>query len=378
MNILIAPDSFKGSLSAEAVGKAAAVGVKKVMDSAEVVIVPMADGGEGSIDALRPFLQKEVAVGVEGPSGSPVETSYGVIEFEGRYTALVECARSTGLTLVDDEERHPYQLTSYGLGEQIKDAVERGYRDIIVSLGGSATTDGGTGMLRALGYTFIDFDGKPIRQGENPLGNIRSIDDSGRLSDLDDCRITIASDVTNPFFGIDGAAHVYGPQKGATPEHVMELDEGLKDLAAIVEAKYGVDLQEIPGAGAAGGLGGALAGVLGAQMKPGFDIIAELTGLEGKIKDADVVLTGEGSLDAQSAHGKVPVSVGVMAKRFDKPVIAMAGKVDPTDFRPAIDAVYSIQRCPVSLEEAVDGEAASTNITFTVENIMRTIILSPL
>ncbi|MFD1020272.1 glycerate kinase family protein [Thalassobacillus hwangdonensis] len=375
MNILIAPDSFKGSLSAEAVGKAASVGVKKVLVDAEVVVVPMADGGEGSIDALRSFLKEEIAVRVKGPSGRPVETSYGVIDYEGQRAAFVECARSTGLTLIEDDERDPYRLTSYGLGEEIRDAVERGYRDIIVSLGGSATTDGGTGMLQALGYTFIDFEGKPLEVGKNPLGNISSIDDSGRVAALDDCRITIASDVTNPFYGVEGAAHVYGPQKGASHEEVLELDEGLQQFATIVEAKYGVALQDIPGAGAAGGLGGALAGVLGAEMKPGFEIIAALTGLEKKVKTADLVITGEGSLDTQSAHGKVPVSVGLMAKRYDKPVIAIAGKVDASDFRPAIDAAFSIQRGPVTLDEALDAEAASNNITFTIENIMRTITL---
>ncbi|RWZ58015.1 glycerate kinase [Halobacillus fulvus] len=376
MNILIAPDSFKGSLSAEDVGKAASAGIHKALPEAKTTIIPMADGGEGSIDALRPVLTKEIPLTVSGPSGKPVETSYGLIEYEGRQTAFIECARSTGLTLIDDTERDPYQLTSYGLGEQIRHAMEHGSRDLIVSLGGSATTDGGVGMLQALGYIFYGEAGKALDSGVNPLGRIDSIDDSSKAPELTKCRITIASDVTNPFYGKDGAAHIYGPQKGATPAQVHHLDEGLKQLAAIVKKQYGLDLQKVAGAGAAGGLGGALAGVLGAKMKPGFEIIANLTGLEEAIKSADLVLTGEGSLDSQSSQGKVPISVGKMAKAHGKPVLAITGKVEAADFSPYLDAAFSIQRGPVSLEEALDAKTAKKNITYITEQILRTLLLT--
>ncbi|WP_079478744.1 glycerate kinase family protein [Halobacillus salinus] len=374
MNVLIAPDSFKGSLSAEEVGQAAARGIDKADPSAKTTVVPMADGGEGSIDALRPVLTKEIPLTVTGPSGKPVETSYAIIENDGTATVFIECARSTGLTLIEDSERDPFQLNSYGLGEQIRHAAEQGYRQITVSLGGSATTDGGTGMLQALGYRFFDKKDEMLSTGTNPLGHIASVDDSEKVSALDDCQITVACDVTNPFHGTNGAAHIYGPQKGATPDQVHELDHGLEQFADIIETKYGVDLQQIPGAGAAGGLGGALAGVLGATLEPGFDIIAELTGLEEKIKEADVVLTGEGSLDTQSSQGKVPMSVGKMAKAHGKPVIAIAGKVDADDFHSTLDAAFSIQRGPGSLEEALDPEKARENIAYTVEQIMRVFV----
>lgn len=375
MHVLIAPDSFKGSLTAREVAEAASLGIHQADPVATTTIVPMADGGEGSIDALRPVLTKEIPLSVSGPTGKPVETSYGIIEHEGRPTAFIECARSTGLTLIEDDERDPFQLNSFGLGEQIRHAAEHGYHDIIVSLGGSATTDGGTGMLQALGFVFLNDKGEVLPTEENSIAHIASIDDSGKLSELENCRITVACDVTNPFYGKNGAAHIYGPQKGATHEQVLTLDEGLKAFADIIQEKYSVDLQQIAGAGAAGGLGGAFSGVLGADMKPGFDIIAELTDVEEKIKQADLILTGEGSLDTQSSQGKVPVSVGKMAKAHRKPVIAIAGVVDADDFRPYIDAAFSIQRGPGSLAEAVKPEKAKDNIAYTVEQITRTLLI---
>lgn len=373
MKILIAPDSFKGSLAANDVGQAAKAGVKMVFQDAEIASVPMADGGEGSIEALSYLDVQEIPVTVVGPSGKPVSTSYITLEQNGEKTAFIECARSTGLPLINKESADPYVLNSYGLGEQIRDAVERGYRTIMVSLGGSATTDGGTGMLQALGFQFLNASGDVLEDDRNVLTEVVQIKDDYKLAGLDACRFIAATDVTNPFYGPQGAACIYGPQKGAAEEQVAELDKGLQQLAKSIQEKYGTDVQHIPGSGAAGGLGGALAGGLGAELKSGFDIIAALTGLEEKISSSNLVITGEGSLDAQSLYGKVPVNVARMAKEHGKPVIAIAGAVgeDISELHDMIDAVFSIQTGPRSLEDAMDPKIATQQITQTTEQIMR-------
>ncbi|WP_085504955.1 glycerate kinase family protein [Thalassobacillus devorans] len=373
MKVLIAPDSFKGSLSAYEVGQAAGSGVKRVFPDAEMISVPMADGGEGSIEALSSLGVQEIPVTVTGPSGETVHTSYITLQQDGEETAFIECARSTGLPLIHKETADPYELNSYGLGEQIKDAVERGYKTIMISLGGSATTDGGTGMLQALGFQFLNATGDILGVNRNVLTEAVHITDENKLAGLAACQFIAATDVTNPFYGTQGAAYIYGPQKGATAEQVPELDHGLQQLAKSIQEKYGRDVQHIPGAGAAGGLGGALAGVLGAELKSGFDIIAALTDLEEKISSSDLVITGEGSLDAQSLYGKVPVNVARMAKKHGKSVVAIAGTVgeDIFELHDMIDAVFSIQTGPRSLEDAMNPEIAAQQITQTTEQIMR-------
>ncbi|MFG6115963.1 glycerate kinase [Halobacillus sp. MO56] len=372
MKILLAPDSFKGSLSAYDVGKAAEAGVKMALD-AEISSVPMADGGEGSIEALSSLDVEEIPVTVAGPSGKTVSTSYITLKQNGEEIAFIECARSTGLPLINKQSADPYELNSYGLGEQIKDAVERGYRTIMVSLGGSATTDGGTGMLQALGFQFLNEQGDVLEADRNIVTEVVHIKDENKIAGLDDCRFIAATDVTNPFYGPKGAAYIYGPQKGAAEEQIPELDKGLQQFAKSIQEKYGHDVQHIPGSGAAGGLGGALAGVLGAELKSGFDIIAALTGLEEKISSSNLVITGEGSLDAQSLYGKVPVNVARMAKKHGKPVIAIAGTVgeDISELHDMIDAVFSIQTGPRSLEDAMNPKIAAQQITQTTEQIMR-------
>ncbi|MGI8316703.1 glycerate kinase [Halobacillus mangrovi] len=370
MKIVIAPDSFKGSLSAFSVSEAMAEGVRNVDAEADVVTVPMADGGEGSIEALEKWVSKEIPVKVKGPAGDGLDTSFVILPYNGNETAFIECARSTGITLVPDEKRNPFALNSYGLGEQIRAAIENGCRDLVVSLGGSATTDGGTGLLQALGYRFYDSSGQLLPDDRNILTEIDDMDDKEVMEELAECSITIAPDVTNPFYGKNGAAYVYGPQKGASEEDVMQLDAGLERFSGVVQKATGRHLQEIQGAGAAGGLGGALAGVLGAEMKSGFDVIAELVGLETLLEDADLVLTGEGSLDAQSAHGKVPVSVGKIARNYDVPAVALAGVVDVEGSYEELTAVFSIQSGPCSLAEALDHRTTYKNIKHTTKQIL--------
>ncbi|ARI76157.1 glycerate kinase [Halobacillus mangrovi] len=370
MKIVIAPDSFKGSLSASQVSEAMAEGVQCAHAEAHVVTVPMADGGEGSIEALKKWVSKEIPVKVNGPGGNVIDTSFVILPYNGKDAAFIECARSTGITLVPDEKRNPFALNSYGLGEQIRTAIEKGCRDLVVSLGGSATTDAGTGLLQALGFRFFDSSGQLLPYNRNILTEIDGMDDGEVMEELAECSITIASDVTNPFYGKNGAAYVYGPQKGATEQDVKQLDAGLERFSRVVQAATEKNLQEIQGAGAAGGLGGALAGVLGAEMKSGFDVIAELVGLENLVEDADLVLTGEGSLDTQSAHGKVPVSVGKIARNYDVPAVAMAGVVDVEGSYEGLTAVFSIQSGPCSLTEALDHSTAYNNIRHTTKQIL--------
>jgi glycerate kinase len=370
MKVVIAPDSFKGSLSAYEVSKAMAEGVLQARVEADITTVPMADGGEGSIDALKKWVSSEVPVKVNGPDGETIDTSFVTIPFEGKEVAFIECARSTGITLVPNEKRDPFLLNSFGLGEQIRFAIEKGYRNLVVSLGGSATTDGGTGLLQALGYRFYDRNGDLLPNNRNVLTEIDSMNETEKINGLDDCTITVASDVTNPYFGENGAAYVYGPQKGATEEDVTQLDKGLGRFSQVVYQKIGRDLQKIEGAGAAGGLGGALAGVLGAEMKSGFEVISKLVGLEAFLKGADLVLTGEGSLDAQSAHGKVPVSVGNIAMKYGVPSVALAGAVDLEGTYEGLSAVFSIQSGPCTLAEALDRNTAYKNIRQTTKQVI--------
>ncbi|QAS53571.1 glycerate kinase family protein [Halobacillus litoralis] len=371
MKIVIAPDSFKGSLSADQVSLAMEEGIHAAVKGAETIRIPVADGGEGTIDALGKWVSREVPVQVKGPTGEKVDTSFVELPYEGKVVTFIECARSTGLTLVPSDQRKPFLLNSFGLGEQIRAAIEKGSRNLFISLGGSATTDGGTGLLQALGYRFFDEKGERLPEDRNVLTEIADMDDRDVLPELEDCKLTIASDVTNPFYGEKGAAHVYGPQKGANQEDVLLLDQGLEKFAEAVRGYSGIDLQEIPGAGAAGGLGGALAGVLHATMKSGFRVVADLVKLDEMIAGADLVLTGEGSLDAQSADGKVPVSVGKIADKHDVPAVAVAGAVETEGDYTPLTAVFSIQPGPCSLEQAVEAETAYNNIVHITKQVVR-------
>ncbi|RIW34268.1 glycerate kinase [Bacillus salacetis] len=373
MKILVASDSYKGSLSAYEVGEAARKGILEALPAAEVFNSPMADGGEGTIDALLACINgEEKEVAVHDPLMREITAKYAVLDDEKR-TVYIESARSSGLPMLAPGERDPMRANTFGLGEQIKDAVLGGHRHIVISLGGSATNDGGVGMLQALGWTFFDQDGEAVGYEGNPLLRTASFSDDGKLPQLQDCSFSIASDVTNPFYGENGAAHIFAGQKGASPEEIVKLDGGLKRLATLFEDAYGIDVQKVQGAGAAGGIGGGLLAAMGCKMQSGVDTIMGLTSLEEKIKEADIVLTGEGSLDRQSLMGKVPVGVARLARKHGKKVIGIAGRIDSglRELNEHLDAVFSIQTECRSLEEALQPEVTRVQVGVTAGQVAR-------
>jgi glycerate 2-kinase len=374
LRILLAFDSFKDSLSALQVGEAAKKGIYHVLSNANVMISPMADGGEGTIDALLEGTDgNEVEVRVHDPLMRPVTAKYAVMSHGGKPVAFIESARSSGLPLLPKELRNPMKVNTYGLGEQIRDAIERGYRHFVISLGGSATNDGGIGMLQALGWEFYDSVGKLVGSDSNPLLEVERISDARVSPVIKECTFTVASDVTNVFYGEMGAACVFAKQKGASEQEIGILDQHLRKLARLFNEMYGIDVQTIHGAGAAGGLGGAIVAALNGKLSSGVQTVIELTGLEEKVKWADIVLTGEGSIDRQSIMGKVPSGVGELAKKHGKPVIGIAGRIDTKleEVHHYLDAVFSIQTECRSLEEALQYNTASKQVEVTVEQVIR-------
>lgn len=376
MRFLIATDSFKDSLSAYEAGKAAKSGILRAFPEAEVEIAPMADGGEGSVDVLlsgNPDSAKGIEVFVHGPRMERVKATYAVIGQDGEETAFIESAQSSGLMLLAPAERNPMYTTTYGLGEQIRDAVKRGYRRIVISLGGSATNDGGVGMLQALGWKFYDETGQEIGKEGNPLLKVAGFSDDDAIPELKECRFIAASDVMNPFYGEKGAAYVFARQKGANESEIAVLDEALRKLAKLFENHYGVNVQEIQGAGAAGGLGGAIAACLNGRISSGVETMIKLTRLEEKIRRADVVITGEGSLDNQSMMGKVPIGVGKLARKHGKIAVGIAGRIDTElqEINRFLHAVFSIQTECRPLAEALQPNIAAKQIEVTVEQVVR-------
>lgn len=322
MKILLAPDSFKGSLSSKEVCHAMENGIKRVID-AEIISIPIADGGEGTVEALVYAVGGEIIKSdVTGPLGEKVEAFYGILK-DG--TAVIEMAACAGLYLIPEEKRNPLKTTTYGVGELIKLALDRGCRKFIIGIGGSATNDGGVGMAQALGARFLDKDGNEIGFGGGELYKIEKIDISSIDKRIYESEFIVASDVDNPLCGEKGASYVYGPQKGATPEMIKILDENLRHLAYEAKKVIEKDYSEVPGAGAAGGLGFGLMAFLGAKLKRGIDIIIETTRLEEKIKEVDLVITGEGNTDFQTAFGKAPAGIAKLAKKYNKPVIILSG-----------------------------------------------------
>ena len=366
MKIVFAIDSFKGSLTSMGAGKAAAEGAKRVFPDAECVVRPLADGGEGTVEALAAGLGGERRmVAVTGPAGRPTEAVYGVVGT----TAIMEMAQAAGITLVSGAERNPLLTTTFGVGEMIRDAVAHGCRRFIVGIGGSATNDGGAGMLQALGFRLLDKDGHDIPRGGAGLAALDRIDRSSALPELAGCTFRIACDVTNPLCGARGASAVFGPQKGATPEAVATLDAALAHFAAV----SGGD-PDFPGAGAAGGLGFAFREFLGGELKSGVEIVLEETRLEDEIRDADIVVTGEGRLDAQTVMGKAPIGVARMAKRFGRKVLAFSGCVTPDAGvvnEHGIDAFFPILRQVTTLDEALEKGQAAANLAATAEQVFR-------
>lgn len=377
MNVVIAVDSFKGSLSSIEAGESIKRGILAARnEDIKVEVCSMADGGEGTIDTILHSIPdaKIKELMVNGPLSLPVASQFVVFSYQGEEHVFIECASSCGLTLIPAEKRNPMKTNTYGFGQQIAAAIKNGYRHFFLSLGGSATNDGGMGMLQALGWDFYQNDGSLIGTEANPLlQQVASMSCDNVLKELAECQFTIASDVLNPFYGPNGAAYVFARQKGASDADISELDEALKRFAGVLEKSIDVDVQQVSGAGAAGGLGGAIVACLGARMMSGAELIIEITGLAEKIKQAHLVITGEGSLDRQSLLGKVPVAVAKWAKRYGKPVFGIAGRMDTelAEINQHIDAVFSIQTQCRTLEEAMLDSVTRTQLEVTAEQIMR-------
>ena len=355
MKIVAAPNAFKGSLTASEAASAMAEGITQVLPDAEVVQVPVADGGDGLVDVAVEALDGERRVlKVTGPRNSPVEADFCYVKSMDLVT--VEMALASGLALLTDESRDPTLTTTFGTGELIRAGLDLGVKRIDVGIGGSATNDGGIGMAQALGARFLDKDGKELPGIGSALGAIAEIDLSGLDPRVKETTFEAVCDVDNPLCGEKGAAAVYGPQKGASPEQVKELDQGLRNLADLIKKQLGVDIVDMPGAGAAGGLGAGLHAFLGAKLCKGIDLIFGLVGLEEKLAGADLALTGEGQIDFQTVFGKAPGGVGLAAKAQGVPCFAIAGAVglELGDLHATgIDAVFSICTCPMTLEESM-------------------------
>ncbi|MGG0459832.1 glycerate kinase [Priestia aryabhattai] len=375
MKIVIAPDSFKESLTALRVCEAVEKGIKTHFPNAEISKVPMADGGEGTVQSLVDATDGEVIQArVAGPLGKEVEAFYGILG-DGK-TAVIEMAAASGLHHVPVDKRNPLITTTRGTGELILKALDHKVKHIIIGIGGSATNDGGAGMAKALGAKLLDAKGAEIKEGGGSLGQLTSIDLTNLDSRLAEVKVEVACDVDNPLTGETGASAVFGPQKGATPDMVKQLDRNLAHYAAIVGKEMGIHIQRVPGAGAAGGLGGGLLAFLSAELKPGVDIVIEATQLESYIKNADLVITGEGRIDGQTIYGKTPIGVAKTAKKHSVPVIAIAGSIgvgSEAVYEHGISALFSVVPGAVTLQEAL--EKADENIERTAENVASVIRL---
>ena len=374
MKIVVAIDSFKGSLSSMEAGTTIKEAIKNVCD-AEVIVKPLADGGEGTVDALVTGMGgNKISIDVTGPLGDKTKATYG-ISLDSK-TAIIEMAEAAGIKLVPEHLLNPMNTTTYGVGEIILDAIQRGCRDFIIGIGGSSTNDGGLGMLQALGYEFYDDHGNPVGISGKELSKIRSITSDNVIKELSECNFKIACDVNNPLFGPMGAASIFGPQKGATPDIISILDEGLINFSNVVKQDLGKDTAKVPGAGAAGGLGYAFVTFLNGTLESGIEIILKELNLEDELKDADYVITGEGKLDLQTAMGKAPIGVAKLAKKHNKKVIAFAGGVTKDAIKcneEGIDAYFPILQLPVTVNEAMEYERAKSNLKSTVTQVFRLI-----
>lgn len=373
MKVVIAIDSLKGSLSSMEAGMAIKDGILAAKPDAEVIVKPLADGGEGTTDALIEGMNGErIDLTVTGPMHTPVDAYYGYLKDTN--TAVMEMASAAGITLVPDSEKNPLLATSYGVGEMINDAIQRGCRNFIIGIGGSVTNDGGIGMLKALGIRFLDENDEDAGEGGQALAKIARIDVSGMNPLLKECHIQVACDVNNPLCGENGSTYVYGPQKGVTEDMKKTLDEAMAHFARVTSETLENDYMNTPGAGAAGGLGYAFLAYTGAALTPGIELILDAVGLEEELSGADVVVTGEGRLDFQTAMGKAPVGVARLAKKYNAKVIAFAGSVTKEATacnKEGIDAFFPILRGVCTLAEAMDPVAARNNMTATVEQVFR-------
>lgn len=375
MNIVIAPDTFKESLSAIDVAKTIKAGFLQVYPDATYSLLPVADGGEGTVNAMVDALKgHKVTVTVTDPLGEPGHAFYGISQ-DGQ-TAIIEMATASGLERVPFDRRDAKITTSYGTGELIKDALNRGCKKFIIGIGGSATNDGGAGMLQALGVKLLDKFGHQIGFGGVSLSALDSIDISQMDERIKHCEFEVACDVTNPLTGENGASAIFGPQKGATPQDIQLLDANLKHFASLIKGCFNIDIETVPGTGAAGGMGAALLAFMQAKLRPGIEIITELLNLDSLIEQADLVVTGEGRLDYQSVNGKVPVGVANIAKKYNKPVIAIVGSLgDKAEavYPYGITAMFSILSQVSSLSQALDRKVAEANLYHTSKNIALTL-----
>ncbi|MEX6587144.1 glycerate kinase family protein [Paraclostridium bifermentans] len=375
MKIVISIDSLKGSLTSIEAANVIKKGILSVDNKSDVVIMPLADGGEGTVESLVQGMSgEEKVISVTGPINEKVNATYGILKETN--TAIIEMAQASGLPLVPSELRNPLNTTTYGVGKIIKAAIEKGCRNFIVGIGGSATNDCGVGMLQALGFEFYDENDNLVGLGGKVLNQIKRIKTDNKLKELDQCNFKIACDVNNPLYGENGAAYIYGPQKGATEEIVKELDKGLKNFAEVVKKDLGKDIAHIEGAGAAGGLGFGFLGFLNSKLESGIKIILDEIKLEEVVKDADIVITGEGRLDNQTAMGKAPIGVAKLAKKHGAKVIAIAGCTTPDAVKcneEGIDAYFSIVNKAMTIDEAMKKENATQNMIETTIQIFNLI-----
>lgn len=362
--VIIAIDSFKGCLTSAEAGKAAARGINSVDALCETLIIPVADGGEGLLDVLVTATQgKYISLSAHGPLMETIETYYG-ISGDGK-NAMIEMAAVNGLPLIPAKRRNPMLTTTFGTGELIKDALERGCREFILGIGGSATNDAGLGTLQALGFRFLDKTGHALGFGGQILAQVADVDSSGIHPALKEARFTVACDVRNPFSGPEGAAYIFARQKGADDEMIRTLDKGMQSLAKVIKKVTGKDITRHPGAGAAGGMGGGLLAFLDAGLKPGTQLLLDIIGFQEKIKGADLIITGEGKADRQTAMGKVPYGILKEAQKQQIPVIVVAGSIEdlPQLNKAGFKGVFSIAPGPIALEKAMEPEFAKENIS---------------
>jgi glycerate kinase len=373
VNIVIAPDSFKGCLSSEAAANAIERGIRRALPNAKIVKIPIADGGEGTLDSLLASAGgHRVAVVASGPLGDATAAEYGVLAKSG--AAVIEMAKASGLFLVPEARRDPLRASTYGTGQLIRAALDDGCRDFVLAVGGSATNDGGAGMLQALGLRLLDADGAALAPGvgAGDLARVASIDDADWDPRIAASRFVLASDVANPLLGPSGATRVFGPQKGASPEAVESIERGMANWAGVVERHTGVRLHDRPGAGAAGGLAGAFLAFFPVELRRGIDVVLEVSPFRDAVHGADLVITGEGRIDSQTASGKTPMGVAQEARKAGVPTVAIAGSVGPgieALYPHGIEAVFSLVDGPMTLAEAM--ERAEPLLERAAEQVVR-------
>lgn len=377
MKVVVAIDSLKGSLSSLEAGNAIKESINEVIPGADVEVHPLADGGEGTVEALTLGMGGTIeTIPVKGPIGEKVHASYGIIP--QRQLAIIEMAAAAGITLIATEERNPLHTTTYGVGEMIKDAISKGCRHFIIGIGGSATNDGGAGMLQALGYALLDKDNQEISLGAQGLADLKSISTDKVIEELKECDFKIACDVTNPLCGAQGCSSIFGPQKGADEDMITKMDTWLSNYATLATSVSEKADATIEGTGAAGGLGFAFLAFTNATLEPGIDIILSEINIEKAISVADLVVTGEGRLDGQTVMGKAPIGVAKLAKKYGKKVVAFSGFVTEDAIlcnQHGIDAFFPIVRRLISLDEAMSKEVAYKNMKETATQVFRLINL---